>query len=146
MRVYISGKIGVEVITPEIREKFARAEAMLKDRGHEVFNPVSDKWQETLKRSYEKDRKAEEPWIEGKFPDFYTYCLLRDQMTIATKDAVYFLDDWKRSPGAKAEYWFARAAGFKKLLFQQQSHATDWIREAYDKLVAAGLPPLQRVL
>ena len=143
MRVYISGKIGSDVITPEIKEKFGKAQAMLEAKGFEVFNPVSDKWQAALKRSYEKDRKAEEPWIEGKFPDFYTYCLLRDQMTIATKDAVYFLEDFRGSDGATSEFYFARAIG-KNLMFQTYFRAETYLGEIYDGLVRKGMPPLQR--
>lgn len=122
MKVYISGKIGSEVITPEIKQKFGKAEEMLKAKGFEVFNPVSDKWQETLKRNYEKDRTAEEPWINGKFPDFYTYCLLRDLMVISTKDAVYFLDDWDSSNGAGTEHSFAIACGIK-MFWQSEADA-----------------------
>lgn len=38
MRVYISGKIGEEVISDATRQKFAKAEKMLQDRGYDVFN------------------------------------------------------------------------------------------------------------
>ena len=117
MKVYISGKIGEEVISEATRQKFARAEEMLKAKGYEVFNPCDEKWQRTLRRSYEKDRQHEEAWIDGTFPDFYTYALLRDQMVISTKDAVYFLEDWDLSPGAQSEYYFAKA--IKKIMFFQ---------------------------
>lgn len=122
MKVYISGKIGEEVISDATREKFARAQAMLEAKGYEVFNPVSEKWQNYLHRQYEKDRKAEEPWIEGTFPDFYAYVLLRDQMVLATKDAVYFLDDWDRSKGSGVEQGFAIAVG-KPMLWQSEADA-----------------------
>lgn len=38
MKFYISGKIG-----EENRQKFARAEEMLKAKGYEVFNPMDEK-------------------------------------------------------------------------------------------------------
>lgn len=121
-QVYISGKIGDEVISEATRLKFARAEEMLRAKGHEVFNPTSEKWQRTLRRTYEKDLKAESAWIEGTFPDLYTYCLLRDLMTLSTKDAIYLLEDWQQSPGAKAEYLFAVAAG-KRIYFADRAQA-----------------------
>ena len=122
MKVYISGKIGEEVISDATRQKFSKAEEMLRAKGYEVFNPCDEKWDRTLRRSYEKDRKNEEPWIDGTFPDFYTYALLRDQMVLSTKDAVYFLEDWDKSPGANAEHSFAMATG-KKMLWQRLEDA-----------------------
>ena len=119
MKVYISGKIGEEVISEATRQKFARAEEMLKAKGYEVFNPCDEKWQRLLKREYEHDKYINSKWVDGEFPSFYAYALLRDQMVLSTKDAVYFLEDWDKSPGANAEYSFAMATG-KKLLWQDQ--------------------------
>ena len=48
MKVYISGKIGEEVISEATRQKFAKAEEMLKAKGYEVFNPCDERWQRTL--------------------------------------------------------------------------------------------------
>ena len=39
MKVYISGKIGEEVLSDAPREKFAKAEAYLKGWDFEVFKP-----------------------------------------------------------------------------------------------------------
>ena len=122
MKVYISGKIDVAVTSEADRQKFARAEEMLKAKGYEVFNPCDERWQRLLKREYEGDQYVKSPWLAGKFPDFYTYCLLRDLMVLSTKDAVYFLDDWDRSDGANTEHSFAVAAG-KKLLWQRLEDA-----------------------
>ena len=122
MKVYISGKIGSEVITPEIRDKFARAEKMLKAKGFGVFNPVNEKWQKTLRREYEIDKYVKSPWLSGEFPDFYTYCLLRDLMIRAQADAVYFLDDWDSSNGAGTEHSFAIACGIK-MFWQSEADA-----------------------
>ena len=55
MRVYISGKIGGEVISDATRQKFARAEEMLKAKGYQVFNPCDERWQKILRREYEHD-------------------------------------------------------------------------------------------
>lgn len=118
MRVYISGKIGEEVISETTRQKFAKAEEMLKAKGYQVFNPCDERWQRVLKREYEGDCYVKSPWLTGTFPDFYSYCLLRDLMVLSTKDAVYFLDDWDKSSGANTEHSFATATN-KKLLWQR---------------------------
>lgn len=47
MRVYISGKIGEEVISDETRQKFAAAQKMLEDRLSDmstVINPASEEF------------------------------------------------------------------------------------------------------
>lgn len=127
MKVYISGKIGEEVISEATRQKFAKAVEMLMAKGYEVFNPCYERWQNTLKREYENDQFVKSPWLTSKFPDFYAYALLRDLMVLSTKDAVYMLSDWKRSEGATAEYHFALATG-KKILFQVENHAFDYLK------------------
>ena len=127
MKVYISGKIGEEVISEATRKKFAKAEEMLKAKGYEVFNPCDERWQNTLKREYANDQYVNSAWLIGEFPEFYDYVLLRDLMVLSTKDAVYMLADWKRSEGATAEYHFALATG-KKILFQVEDHAFDYLK------------------
>ena len=84
-----------------------------------------ERWQRTLKREYENDRYVKSPLIMGKFPDFYSYCLLRDLMVISTKDAVFFLDDWRESPGARTEHQFAEAAG-KRMFFADRCDACEY--------------------
>ena len=71
MRVYISGKIGGEVISDATRQKFARAEEILKAKGYQVFNPCDERWQKILRREYEHDNYVRSPWLTDKFPDFY---------------------------------------------------------------------------
>lgn len=122
MKVYISGKIGEDVISDTTRQKFAKAEEKLKVMGYEVFNPCDERWQRTLKREYEHDSYVQSPMMMGKFPDFYDYCLLRDMMVISAKDVVFFLEDWDRSPGAGTEHSFALATG-KKMLWQRLEDA-----------------------
>ena len=138
-RVYISGKIGEEVISDATRRKFARAEEMLKAKGYEVFNPCDERWQNTLRRDYEKDKLSPGSLLlQGKFPTFYAYVLLRDLMVLATKDAVYFLDDWRQSPGATAEYYFAKAVG-KRMFWQDRKDACEYlIQRMYDEAKAEG--------
>lgn len=122
MRVYISGKIGEEVISDATRQKFARAEEMLKAKGYQVFNPCDKRWQRILKREYEHDSYVKSPWLTDKFPDFYAYCLLRDLMVLSTKDAIYMLADWTESDGANVELDFARATG-KQLFWESKEDA-----------------------
>ena len=122
MRVYISGKIGGEVISDATRQKFARAEEMLKAKGYQVFNPCDERWQKRLRREYEHDNYVQSPWLIDKFPDFYAYCLLRDLMVLSTKDAIYMLADWTESDGANVELDFARATG-KQLFWESKEDA-----------------------
>ena len=120
MEVYISGKIGEEVISDATREKFARAEEMLKAKGHEVFNPVSHEWTEYLNRTYY------DPFTPVGLPassiNLYSHVLLRDLMKLSTLDAIYMLEDWYSSPGAKAELAFAMATK-KKIFWQNEADA-----------------------
>lgn len=113
MKVYISGKIGGEVISEATRRKFARAEAMLKAKGYSVFNPTDGEIQQRWKAAW--DRKLAENW---DYPvDFYPFALLLDLHSLARCDAVYFLGDWSRSNGANVEHSFAMATG-KKMLWE----------------------------
>ena len=122
MRVYISGKIGGEVVSDATRKKFAKAEEMLKAKGYEVFNPCDERWQKILRREYENDNYVKSPWVTSKFPDFYAYCLLRDLMVLSTKDAIYMLADWTESDGANVELDFVRATG-KQLFWESKEDA-----------------------
>lgn len=123
MRIYISGKIGEEVISEATRQKFARAKAMLRATGRfsEVFDPTDERWQRMLKRSYEI-QYFDSGGIPAKAIPFYDYVMLRDLMALSLKDAVYFLHDWDKSPGAGTEHSFALATG-KKLLWERLEDA-----------------------
>lgn len=129
MKVFISGKIGEEVISEATRQKFARAAEMLEAKGHLTFNPCDEQWVENLHRCYEKDKPA---WmsVDGKFTTFYGYALLRDLMVLSTCDAVYMRHDWRRSPGAMAEYHFAVATG-KQMFLQLHGDAAEYLRKKF---------------
>lgn len=118
MKVYISGKIGETNISEATRKKFEHAALVLRNRMHEPFNPCDEEWQEHLKKQCRFDV---DPWF-----DFYTYVLLRDQMALATKDAICLLPDWKESPGAKAELAFARATGKTILQLTEYGEIITW--------------------
>ena len=142
MKVYISGKIGEEVISEATRQKFATAGAMLEAKGYDVFNPCDERWQRTLKREYENDRYVKSSLIMGKFPDFYSYCLLRDLMVMSTKDAVFFLSDWRKSPGALTEHQFAEATG-KRMFFADRHDAYEYLIGRMYREAEAGNTPVE---
>lgn len=102
MRVYISGKIGEEVISEATREKFARAQRMLESKGHEVFNPTAS----GLGAHAESLAKAADYKTS-----FYQEILLCDLAQLAQCEAIYMLADWSNSSGANVELDFAVATG-----------------------------------
>ncbi len=116
MKVYISGKIGEEVISEATRQKFARAERMLEKHFNPEFNmivnPASEAFQDAMKLAFE--------WRELRrnLPDI----LLFDLQWLRTCDAIYMLEDWTASNGANVELDFARATG-KKVLWQRLEDA-----------------------
>lgn len=123
-RIYISGKIGEEVISDATRQKFARAEEMLKElnKDNTVINPACVYIQECIQMHYEM--KGVRPW--------YDETLLYMMHWLQTCTAVYMLADWKKSPGATAEYWYAVAAG-RSIYFENEKdareHARRWFWE-----------------
>ena len=142
MRVYISGKIGEEVISEATREKFARAQRMLEVMDYEVFNPTDEKWQRALRREYDNDQYMKSPFLMGQFPDFYAYALLRDLMVLSTKDAVFFLSDWRKSPGALTEHQFAEATG-KRMFFADRKDACEYLIGRMYREAEAGNTPIE---
>lgn len=108
-RIYISGKIGEEVISEATRQKFAKAEELLEDVfGAEnivVINPAADHIQDALKMHY--SMKGVNPWYEET--------LLYMLHWLESCTAIYMLPDFLDSPGAKAEHAFAIAT--KKKIF-----------------------------
>ena len=122
MKVYISGKIGEEVISEATRQKFEKAGKMLLEKGYEVVDPACEKYQREMEEELgEKERN----WIAagmGKRFDRYSSILLFDLHILEQCDAVYFIDDWHWSGGARTEHSFALATG-KKLLWEFQEDA-----------------------
>lgn len=112
MKVYISGKIGEEVISEATRRKFARAEEMLRAKGYTVVNPASEEFQMTMETEFMIFRSTM----------CYESILFYDLGWLKTCTAIYFLDDWDKSPGANVEHSYAMATG-KKLLWQRLEDA-----------------------
>lgn len=127
MTVYISGKIGEAHLSEATRQKFAKAEAMLRRNGYGVFNPTDKSWT----CYFEREQSS------------YEIILWHDLRKLMECDACYMLEDWKSSPGATAEFYYAKATK-KKMLFEKKSHAGVWLGDEYNELVRQGRPPLQR--
>lgn len=92
MRVYISGKIGEEVLSDATRRKFAKAERELREWDFDVFNPTTSGL----------GLQAEE-LARQNGTDFYTEIMKLDLRELSWCDAIYLLKDWADSPGAKRE-------------------------------------------
>lgn len=125
MKIYVSGKIGERVISDGTRRKFEKAKKGLEKLGHEVFVPTSNDWQAYLEWNlantwtFRKDNGiGETAWI-----------LHLDVMELMKCDAIYMLEDWLESPGAKTELAFAQASGIRVLWEQRVSH--DGLRTRY---------------
>lgn len=120
--IYISGKIGPDGVTDEIRLKFAKVEDHLRSLGFDPMNPaekiLNDHIIQESKKSLKEMRKQMAiAGFDPKIPTLYGHILVTDMELIMMCDSVYFLSDWKDSPGAAAELSFAIATR-KKVYFQ----------------------------
>jgi len=90
MRVYISGKMtGLNRV--EVMDRFFGAEGMLRKYGYDVINPA---------RMYD-------------FNLSYAEFMLIDTTLVTMCDAIYMLNNWRDSNGAKEELALAEAKGLK---------------------------------
>ena len=92
-KIYLSGKISGD---PDFKEKFASKEKELTEQGHLVFNPALHPDMFTWEQFMELDLKA-----------------------LGNCDAIYLLEDWKDSRGAKIEYDEAVKLG-KEIIFENK--------------------------
>lgn len=129
-RIYISGKIGEKVISETTRQKFARAQEMLKAKGWTVLNPAGYYYQ-TMMANY---------FRVMSLPADYATILHYDLGRVKTCHTVYFLDDFTKSPGAMAEFSFAQAIG-RELFFEDAEDAQSFVDSTdFDKWREVWLP------
>lgn len=95
MKIYISGKIS-GLPYGEVERKFADAEELLVSIGFEVVNPLRNGLPE------------KEEWIKH---------LCKDIELLHGCGAIFMLDNWRDSRGARHEYNFALEEG-KKVYFE----------------------------
>lgn len=81
MKIYIAGKITGD---PCYKEKFEKVKLALEDKGHKVMNPA------VLPSGFEHH-------------EYMKICF----SMIDVCEAVYFLEDWHTSKGAKLEFTYA---------------------------------------
>lgn len=116
-KVYISGKIGEDVLTDATLEKFAKAEEYIKAKGYKVFNPTTSGL-----------GKMADAYAKACGTNFYTEILLLDIMELKKCDIICLLPDWAESPGAQAEYFFALAIGLKvRRLVMYENNVLYWL-------------------
>lgn len=105
---YISGPISSN---PDgYKEKFSRAEQLLKGMGFEVINPARDDFTEAVKKAGIQDIWSPEAWL---------WYIKRDMDIVSKCDVIYMLDGWERSPGAAIEK--ATAEKFKLEVMYEKS-------------------------
>lgn len=90
-KIYISGAIS-HLDLEERRTAFAEAEALLKAKGYEVFNP------------FKNGVSQDEHWREH---------MRVDLAELPKCDAIYMLDGWGTSKGAKLEFDVATTCGLE---------------------------------
>ncbi|MBR1932935.1 MAG: DUF4406 domain-containing protein [Prevotella sp.] len=113
MRVYISGKIGEDVISEATLDKFSKVELQLKQQGHTVFNPTKSGLGCVADKRVKNARK------QGDSTTWYNEILKLDIAKLSFCDAIVMLPDWASSPGALAELAFAAAVGIKTYLWSE---------------------------
>ena len=91
MTIFISGKVSGEPYS-DVKEKFIRAEFILKKKGFNVVNPVRI--------------------VPPTATQEYAMKLCIANLTGAC-DAIYMLRDWEQSEGAALEHLIAKTCGLK---------------------------------
>lgn len=115
--IYISGKMGEKVLSKETKKKFKVAQDKLAKEGWAVVNPASGVFQKSAQKHVKQEEKRWKDWDLGHF-DWYSWMLMWDLHNLALADAIYLLKDWATSPGATAEYYYAKACN-KEIIFEK---------------------------
>lgn len=108
--IYISGKI-TGLSKEEYRAKFDQAERKLRHEGFLVFNPTDPSW-----TNYFEERKSP-----------YEVILWHDLRKLMECDAIYMLDNFLESKGAKAEFAYAIATG-KEIIYDEELYNNGTLR------------------
>lgn len=117
--IYISGKMGERVLSVATVKKFEVAQNKLLYDGWAVINPGSLSFQRCAQKHVKIEEKKWQKLDNGEF-DWYAWLLLWDMHSLALCDAIYMLSDWQDSPGATAEYYYAKACG-KEIIFENNT-------------------------
>ena len=117
--IYISGKMGEKVLSKATVKKFEVAQNNLVNDGWAVINPASQVFQRDAQKHVKIEEKKWQDLDFGAF-DWYAWLLLLDMHNLALCDAIYMLMDWRDSPGATAEYYYAKACGKEIIMEEEQ--------------------------
>lgn len=101
--------MGESPLSDETVVKFQRAEKYLKGEGWVVENPADDKWQQNMSIHINRIERLKKRLLSPE--EKYEEMLLTDIIELSLCNAIYMLPDWKDSPGATAEYYYAKACG-----------------------------------
>lgn len=139
MKVYISGKIGEEVISEATRQRFAKAEEMLKAKGYEVENPASGKYQANMNLDIENSQLGRLSFCMpfNKLAEIMMY----DFDKIKDCDYVYMLSHWHISHGASLEHDFAEYIGVN-ILYQDADDAIAYLERRLMREIIASKEPV----
>lgn len=106
MKIYISGKMR-GLPEEESRRRFEAARQYLIELGHDVVNP------------WDSEKEKEAKCLEWE--DYILY----DLRIIKHCDALFMLDNWQDSDGAKCEHAFAKGRGMAILYEKQWPYNND---------------------
>ena len=99
--IYISGAVSSDMF---FREKFDKAEELLKSKGFKVVNPV-------------KGEVVGKDWL---------YYMKKDIIKLLDCDCVYALSDWDKSRGARIEIRLALSLGMEVIFEKNVENTKVW--------------------
>jgi len=128
MKVYISGKIGEEVLSEGTRQKFARAEQTLQARGFDTFNPTTSGFGKTAEEDAERNGTS-----------FWEEIVLYDLNVLKRCEAIYLLEDYEDSPGGLTEIHYAKGAK-KRIFFASWKQASLYLTDQWNAIPRKRMP------
>lgn len=115
MKIYISGKMR-GLPEEESRMKFEAARQYLFDQGHDAVNP------------WDSEKKKEEQCSE------WSEYILYDLQIIKNCDALFMLNNWQDSNGAKCEHAFAKGMGMD-IFYEPQEPDGESLEAEFDRYI-----------